>query len=221
MDLLLLPTTGTIFTHEQVKAEPVQRNTDLGYYTNFVNLLDLAAVAIPASFRSNGLPFGVSLIGPPFSDQALLTLAAQVVTQPGPSPRRSCPPGCIEIAVVGAHLSGLPLNHQLTSRGARLQCTIRTAASYRLYALPRTVPPKPGMVRDPDYSGPGIEAEIWNVPEQHLGSFLASVSWPLSIGDVQFEDGVWRKGFLCEAAAIQGAQEITLHGGWRTYLQAK
>jgi allophanate hydrolase len=217
MDVMFVPTTGTIFTHEAVQAEPIQRNTDLGFYTNFVNLLDLAAVALPADLRPNGLPFGVSLIGPAFSDEALLTMAGQFggeTSATGPSP------GCVEIAVVGAHLTGQPLNRQLTERGARLQSTTRTNPQYRLYALPGTTPPKPGLIRDPAYSGPGIEVEIWNMPEHRFGSFVAAVPHPLSIGDVQLQDGSWRKCFLCESAAIEGAQEITGHGGWRAYLSA-
>ncbi len=218
MDILFLPTTGTIFTHEAVQAEPIQRNTDLGFYTNFVNLLDLAAVALPAGVRPNGLPFGVSLIGPAFSDEALLTLAGQFS---GEASAIGVPSGCIEIAVVGAHLSGQPLNRQLTDRGARLQSTTRTGGQYRLYALPGTTPPKPGLVRDAAFSGPGIEVEVWNMPEQHFGTFVAGIPTPLSIGDVQLQDGCWRKCFLCETAAIEGAQEITAYGSWRTYLSRK
>ncbi len=216
MDVLFPPTTGTIFTHEAVRAEPVQRNTDLGFYTNFVNLLDLAAIAIPAGLRPNGLPFGVSLVGPAFSDEGLLGLAARFSSEP--SPVRPAP-GCVEIAVVGAHLSGHPLNHQLTDRGARLQATTRTGKQYRFYALPGTTPAKPGMIRDEKFSGPGIEVEVWNMPEHHFGSFVAGVPKPLSIGDVQLQDGRWCKCFLCEYAALEGAQEITSFGSWRAYLR--
>ncbi len=218
MDVLFLPTTGTIFTHEAVRAEPVQRNTDLGFYTNFVNLLDLAAVAIPAGLRPDGLPFGVSLVGLAFSDEALLGLAALFSSEPS-LVRPSGAPGCVEIAVVGAHLSGQPLNHQLTDRGARLQATMRTGKQYRFYALPGTTPPKPGMIRDESFSGPGIEVEVWNMPEHHFGSFVAGVPKPLSIGDVQLQDGRWCKCFLCEYAALEGAQEITSFGSWRAYLR--
>ena len=216
MDVLFLPTTGTIFTHEAVRAEPVQRNTDLGFYTNFVNLLDLAAIAIPAGLRPNGLPFGVSLVGPAFSDEALLGLAGLFSSEPSPSGA----PGCVEIAVVGAHLSGQPLNHQLTDRGARLQATTRTGKQYRFYALPGTTPAKPGMIRDESFAGAGIEVEVWNMPEHHFGSFVAGVPKPLSIGDVQLQDGRWCKCFLCEFAALEGAREITSFGSWRAYLES-
>jgi allophanate hydrolase len=214
MDVLFLPTTGTIFTHEAVRAEPIQRNTDLGFYTNFVNLLDLTAIAIPAGLRPNGLPFGVSLIGPAFSDEGLLGLAAKFSSEP--FPLRA--PGCVEIAVVGAHLTGQPLNHQLTDRGARLKTTVRTGGHYRFYALPGTTPAKPGMIRDDYHSGPGIEVEVWNMPEHRFGGFVAGVPKPLSIGDVQLQDGRWCKCFLCESAALEGAREITSFGSWRAYL---
>jgi allophanate hydrolase len=223
MDVLFLPTAGTIYTHEAVRAEPVQLNTNLGYYTNFVNLLDLAAVAVPAGLRPNQLPFGVSLIGPAFTDEALLALAARFhkaysdVRYPALELPR-CPPGCVQVAVVGAHLSGQPLNHQLTGRGARLHRTTRTAPGYRLYALESSVPPKPGLIRDDGFSGPGIEVEIWNVPEDQFGSFVAGVPRPLSIGDVELRDSTLVKCFLCEPAALHNAREISKFGGWRAFL---
>ncbi|MGA3190654.1 MAG: allophanate hydrolase [Bryobacteraceae bacterium] len=158
IDVMMLPTTGTIYTHEEVAAELVKLNTNLGYYTNFVNLLDLAAVAVPAGFRTNGLPFGISLIGPAFSDEALLALGDWF--QSGESIKISAP-GCVSVAVVGAHLSGQPLNWQLTERRARLVKTSKTAPGYRLYALEGTVPAKPGLVRDVKFAGAGIEVEVW------------------------------------------------------------
>jgi allophanate hydrolase len=215
MDVLFLPTTGTMFTHEAVRAEPVQRNTDLGFYTNFVNLLDLAAIAIPAGLRPNGLPFGVSLVGPAFSDEGLLGLGARFLSETCSS---SAAPGCVEIAVVGAHLTGQPLNHQLADRGARLKTIARTSGQYRFYALPGGAPSKPGMIRDESYSGPGIEVEVWNMPEHRFGGFVAGVPKPLSIGDVQLQDGRWCKCFLCESAGLEGAREITSFGSWRAYL---
>jgi allophanate hydrolase len=217
MDVLFLPTTGTIYSHQAIAADPIQLNTNLGFYTNFVNLLDLSAVAVPAGFRSNGLPFGVTFIGPAFTDKALLSIGAQFHSG-ARLHTRSCPPGCVEIAVVGAHLSGQPLNHQLTERGARLQRTTRTAANYRFYALSGTTPPKPGMIRESEHSGPGIEVEVWNMPEQRFGSFVAGIPRPLGIGDVELADGTWVKCFLCEADGIRGAQDITSLGGWRAYL---
>jgi allophanate hydrolase len=217
IDVMLLPTAGTIYTKEAVEADPIRLNTNLGYYTNFVNLMDLSAVAVPAGFRRDGLPFGVSLVGPAFSDAALLALASRYageaeVAAPGEAP------GCIHVAVVGAHLTGQPLNHQLTERGGRLVLSCRTSAEYRFYALANTTPPKPGLVREPGYSGPGIALEIWAVPSDRFGSFVAGVPPPLGIGSVQLETGAWVKGFVCEPAAMAGATDITSFGGWKGYL---
>jgi allophanate hydrolase len=213
---MVLPTTGTIYTHEAVAAEPVKLNTNLGYYTNFVNLLDLAAVAVPAGFRMNGLPFGISFIGPTFTDEALLSLAdcyhrRRAVT--------TAPTGCVAVAVVGAHLSGQPLNWQLTERGARLMKTCRTAPGYRLYALDGTVPAKPGLLRDSGFAGAGIEVEVWAVPENLFGGFVAGVPAPLGIGNATLENGDVVKCFICEGYAIEQATEITQFGGWRGYLR--
>jgi allophanate hydrolase len=224
MDVLVLPTTGTIYTHEALAAEPFKLNTNLGYYTNFVNLLDLAAVAAPAGFRANGLPFGVSFIGPAFSDEALLAVADRYhrtwAQLPGPAiDLGACPPGCIAVAVVGAHLKGQPLNRQLTERGARLIKSCRTARGYRLYALDRTMPPKPGLVRDESFDGKGIEVEVWAVPEDRFGGFVADVPPPLGIGNATLDSGETVKCFICEPYAIRGATEITHFGGWRNYLK--
>jgi allophanate hydrolase len=219
MDIMLLPTTGTIYTHEAVAADPIRLNTNLGYYTNFVNLLDLAAVAVPAGFRTTGLPFGISLIGPAFSDEALLLVADRFHRAPGPPLELQInPPGCIPVAVVGAHLTGQPLNWQLTERGARLIETTRTAPGYRLYALAGSVPPKPGLVRDEAFHGPGIELEVWAVPADRFGGYVAAVPVPLGIGNATLEDGRSVKCFICEPYAIAGATEITQFGGWRKYL---
>lgn len=215
MDILVLPTTGTIYTHAQVAAEPVELNTNLGYYTNFVNLMNLAAVAAPAGFRSTGLPFGISFIGPAFSDEGLLALAHRYLGGTA-SLVEKCP-GCVEVAVVGAHLRGEPLNHQLTERGARLLKTCRTASDYRLYALTGTVPAKPGLVRDPSFCGTGIEVEIWAMPEDRFGDFVAAIPAPLAIGAVRLDDGDDVKCFVCEPYAIAGSTEITHFGGWRGY----
>jgi allophanate hydrolase len=216
IDVMLLPTAGTIYTKEAVEADPIRLNTNLGYYTNFVNLMDLAAVAVPAGFRRDGLPFGVSFIGPAFSDAALLALASRFAGSPAQASGDA--PGCIHVAVVGAHLTGQPLNTQLAERGARLVQSCRTSPEYRLYALANTTPAKPGLVREPGFDGPGIALEIWAVPSQHFGSFVAGVPPPLGIGSVQLDTDEWVKGFICEPAAIAGATEITEFGGWKSYL---
>jgi len=215
MDVLVLPTTGTIYTHEQIAADPVRLNSNLGYYTNFVNLMDLAAVAVPAGSRPSGLPVGISLIGPAFSDEALLALAHRYLGGTTPLVEKS--PGCIEVAVVGAHLNGEPLNHQLTERGARLLKTCRTATDYRLYALSGTIPAKPGLVRDPSFRGAGIELEVWAMPEDRFGSFVAGIPTPLGIGTIRLDDGEEVKCFVCEPHALSGATDITHFGGWRAY----
>ncbi len=209
MDLLMLPTTGTIYTHDAVAADPIRLNSNLGYYTNFVNLLDLAAVAVPAGVRSTGLPFGVSFIGRAFTDESLLMVADQFhraqATVPGPPVElEALPPGCVALAVVGAHLSGQPLNWQLTERGARLIRACRTATGYRLYKLEGTAPPKPGLVRDPDFTGPGIEVEVWAVPEDRFGGFVAGVPPPLR--NRQGDARRWRDCQLLSLRAVCGAR---------------
>jgi allophanate hydrolase len=219
IDVLFLPTAGTIYTREAVEADPVRLNANLGYYTNFVNLMDLAAIAVPAAFRTDGLPFGVSLIGPAFSDRALIALAQRFLGESAGAPLDA--PGCISVAVVGAHLSGQPLNHQLTARGARLVRAGRTSRHYRLYLLAGTAPPKPALVRDPDGEGEGIDLEIWTVPEDRFGSFVADVPHPLAIGNVELDSGEWVKGFVCEPVAIRGADEITRFAGWRQFLASR
>ncbi len=215
-DLLLLPTTGTIYTHAEVEAEPIRLNSNLGYYTNFVNLLDLAAVAVPAGLRPNGLPFGVSLIGRAGSDIALLSVAGRL--DHSLKAENAVPPGCVLVAVVGAHLTGQPLNSQLTGRGARLVQTAKTAGGYKLYALANTTPPKPGLVRSPGFEGPGIEVEVWAMPTERFGSFVAAIPAPLGIGSVALADGTAVNGFVCEPFAVETAMEITEFGGWRAYL---
>jgi allophanate hydrolase len=235
VDILLLPTTGTTYTVAEIELEPIKLNTKLSYYTNFVNLLDLAGMAIPAGFRSNGLPFGVSLIGQANTDEALMHVAdklqRKLVKTAGALQTEladtdelawpQCPPGCTLLSVVGAHLTGQPLNHQLTSRKARLALTTRTAKNYRLYALPNTTPEKPGLVKSAEFAGDGIEVEVWAMPTANLGSFVAEIPSPLGIGTVELENGDLVKGFICEPIAIIGAQEITHHGGWRNYRASK
>jgi allophanate hydrolase len=215
MDVLLLPTAGTIYRKEAIAADPIRLNSNLGFYTNFVNLMDLAAIAVPAGFRSDGLPFGVSLIGPAFSDEALITLSSRYLGEA--RVEKSSPPGCVLFAVVGAHLTGQPLNYQLKDRGARLAKTCRTAGNYRMFAL-NTAPPKPGLVRESGLSGWGVEVEVWAMPQSEFGGFVAEVPAPLAIGSITLDDGTSVKGFVCEPAAISGAEEITRFGSWRNYL---
>lgn len=217
-DALLLPTTPTIFTPAQIAEQPVARNALLGTYTNFVNLLDLCAIAVPGGAREDGLPFGVSLIAPAGADRALLELAAEwrgeLVAAPSPAP---VAPETFALAVVGAHLSGEPLNGQLVALGARLVQTTTTAPGYRLYELPGSEPAKPGLVGGGPPEGAGIEVEVWELGVAAFGRFVAAVPAPLVIGTVTLADGSAVKGFLCEADALVGAREITAFGGWRNY----
>ncbi len=213
MDALLLPTAPTIYTVEELLADPVRLNSNLGTYTNFVNLLDLCGLAVPAGFRADGLPLGVTFLAPAFGDDALAEIGALFLEQPAPASPRG-----VLVSVVGAHLSGQPLNHQLTSRWAKLVRTCCTAADYRLYALANTKPPKPGLVRTPGFAGPGIETEVWEMSYAAFGEFVAEVPAPMGIGNVVLEDGSSVKGFLCEVAALDGAEDISSYRGWRAFL---
>jgi allophanate hydrolase len=234
IDVMVLPTAPRTYTIAEVAAKPIELNSNLGTYTNFVNLLDLCAIAVPAGFRPDGLPFSVSLIAPAFHDAGLLILADRLhraanstvgggsrkLDQTKPLSAEVPPPGCLLMAVVGAHLSGQPLNWQLTQRGGRLVRTCRTHPDYKFYALKGTVPAKPGLVHIPGYEGPGIEVEIWALPEDTVGSFVEGVPPPLCIGTLRLEDGSQVKGFLAEPAGIENAIEITHFGGWRKYLES-
>ncbi len=201
-DALLLPTAPGHPTLAEVAADPLGANARLGRFTNSTNLFDLAAVAVPAG-EVNGLPFGVMLIGPAFTDDRLARVAALLRPE-------------ARLAVVGAHLSGQPLNPQLLSLGARLERTTTTAPVYRLHAL-RTTPPKPGLVHVGE-GGAAVEAEIWRLPAEGLGRLLAALPRPMALGTVELSDGTRVPGFLCEPAALRDAEDITAYGGWRGYL---
>lgn len=226
--MLLLPTAPTHYRIAEIDAEPVALNSRLGHYTNFVNLLDLAAVAVPAGFTPGGLPFGVSLIAPAHEDEDLLHLAARLhrVTSKRPGALDApLPPGIaqapaagfIDVAVCGAHMTGLPLNGQLTSRGGWLVATTSTTAEYRLFALPGGPPCRPGLVRV-EQGGAAIAIEVWRMPIERFGDFVAGIPAPLGIGRLRTAEGSEVCGFLCEAAGTAGAEDITRLGGWRSYL---
>lgn len=229
IDVLLSPTAGTIYTIAELDADPVQLNSNLGYYTNYMNLLDLCGTAVPAGFMDDGLPFGVTLVAPAFHDHAVLPLADALHraadTGMGAS-RRAVPgetlaaaegDGEMLLVACGAHMSGLPLNHQLTDLGARLVRTTRSAPKYRFYALEEFSPPRPGMIRSDD-DGVSIEVEVWSIPTSNFGTFMAGIPAPLGIGTVELEDGSLEKGFICEGCAAHGARDISDLGGWRAYL---
>ena len=274
MDVLITPTAGTIYRIDAVESEPIRLNSNLGYYTNFVNLLDLAAVAVPAGFRDDRLPFGVTLVGRAGTDARLLALADRLhraadvplgalsiaipplpssgaavrvnlgpasptaLNGPGPSSvshaaspsttlggaatpgtlaAPSTPEDRISVAVCGAHMEGLPLNQQLTSRNATLVSRTRTAPKYKFYALPGGPPHRPGLVRVAT-GGAAVEVEVWSVPASHFGSFVAGIPTPLGIGRVELESGEQVPGFLCESYATPTATDITALGSWRRYL---
>jgi allophanate hydrolase len=256
MDVLVTPTAGTIYRIDAVEADPIRLNANLGYYTNFVNLLDLAAVAVPAGFRADGLPFGVTLIGRAGADAHLLALGDRLhraatiplgafgdafpgnatVTFPyepthpkifataassvaaGASGTDTVHKDRISVAVCGAHMEGLPLNQQLTSRDGVLISRTRTAAKYKFYALPGGPPHRPGLVRVSS-DGAAIEVEVWSVPATLFGSFVAGIPAPLCIGRVELESGEQVAGFVCESHATTTATDITALGTWRRYLQ--
>ncbi|NTV94702.1 MAG: allophanate hydrolase, partial [Thiobacillus sp.] len=233
VDCVLMPTAGTIYRIAELEADPIRLNSNLGYYTNFMNLLDYAATAVPAGFQADGLPFGVTLFAQRDQDGPLLRLAARMqraaaVDRAGatglPLPAAWTPPrlpsGQVRVAVCGAHLSGLPLNGQLTSRDARLVAAVKSAPEYKFYALPGGPPYRPGMVRVGEGGG-AIEMEIWELPAREFGSFVAGIPAPLGIGMVKLADGGWVQGFVCEAAAAAGAEDITALGGWRAYLAGR
>lgn len=233
MDLLVTPTAGSPYTIAAVEADPIRLNSNLGHYTNFVNLLDLSAVAVPTGFMNQGLPFGVTLVARCGQDFPLLTLAARLhvrtVATAGATPHAPhlksgapdatlFPSGQVQVAVCGAHLSGLPLNSQLTQRGGRLVRAVRSAPRYRFYLLPGGPLMRPGMVRVAQ-GGAAIEMEIWELPAREFGSFVAAIPAPLGIGSVELEDGSRLPGFVCEAYATTEARDITHHGGWRAFLE--
>lgn len=227
IDVMLTPTAGTIYRVDEMEADPIRLNANLGYYTNFMNLLDLAATAVPAGFQRDGLPFGVTLIAPPHQDGPLLHLAARMQQAlsgklgaaahalPPTEKLNLLPDGQVRVAVVGAHLSGLPLNFQLTERNARLVSTTQTAQKYRFYALPDGK--RPGLIQVSN-GGAAIACEVWEMPVSQFGSFVAGIPAPLGIGKLDLVDGSVVNGFICEPIGVVNAQDITQYGGWRAWL---
>ena len=234
IDVLLVPTAPTHYTVAAMQADPVALNRKLGAYTNFVNLLDYAAISVPSTLRPDGLPFGITLIGPCGSDWQLADLGQRyhhgtglqqgATGEPLPAPqsivglKAEATEPMVRVAVVGAHLSGMPLNGQLTERGATLDLVSETAPDYQLYALPNTVPPKPGLLRVAPGQGARIAVEVWRMPAAHYGSFVALIPQPLGIGTLSLADGSTVQGFICEPLALAGARDVSEFGGWRAYI---
>lgn len=218
VDFVLTPTAGTAYTRAEVETEPVRLNSNLGYYTNFMNLLDFSAIAVPAGRLPNGVPFGVTLFAEAFRDRQLLSWAGNFLGESEGDSGPEIPDGWIPIVVCGAHLEGLALNFQLTSRNATLVTRAQTSANYRFYALPPNddLPPRPGLVRDA--GGASIEVEVWALTADQFGDFVAQIPSPLGIGKVEVEGFGSLPGFICEPFAIPDAEEITNLGGWREFL---
>jgi allophanate hydrolase len=236
-DALVVPTTPTVFTINEVLNDPVRTNARLGTYTNFTNLADLCALAVPGVFRHDGLPAGVTLLAPAWHEADLVTVGtlmeglltlprgatkvardATLPETPAKTVSKTEVPD-FEIAVVGAHLSGMALNPQLQGLGATLVKKTSTSASYRLYVLPNTTPVKPGMVRDA--SGSKINLEVWKLRAESFAQFVSAIPAPLGIGNIELDDGHWVKGFICEPYALHQAVEITQFGGFREYLATR
>jgi allophanate hydrolase len=216
---MLTPTIGRPVTLAELTEEPVLRNSELGYYTNFMNLLDYAAVAVPTGFMANGLPWGVTLFGRAFTDQYLLSVAS-ALHGGEQAPSTAARNDKAQLVVCGAHLDGLALNWQLKRRGARLLETTHSSADYRLYALAGGPPLRPGMLRVAE-GGVAIEVEVWELPSSELGSFLTGIPAPLGLGKVQLADGRWESGFICEPYGLDGAEDISHLGGWRAWLASR
>lgn len=234
MDALLMPTAGTIYTRAEVEAEPIKLNSNLGRYTNFMNLLDLCGCAVPAGFLGNGLPWGVTFYAPAHGDALVLECAARYHAEvdlplgkssamSSAAPLPESPPATVpmmKIAVCGAHMEGLALHWQLSDRKARFVQRTLSAPCYRLYLLPANgrIPDRPGMVRVSE-GGAAIELEVWEIPQSTMGSFLVGIASPLGLGRVQLADGTTVCGFVCEGLISESAMEITSHGSWRKWLE--
>ncbi|MDX1496531.1 MAG: allophanate hydrolase [Salinisphaeraceae bacterium] len=232
LDCLLTPTAGGCFTIDELLEEPIERNSQLGYYTNFMNLLDMSAVAMPTVMAKHGLPFGVTLAAPAWSDRALLSIAMRLesvfklplgANLSGTKAGNLAAVGDtkhIDVVVCGAHLEGLPLNWQLLERGATLKAKTHTAPVYRMFALAGRPPYRPGLILD-EAKGNAIEVEVWSLPAAQFGSFVQGIPAPLGIGKVRLADGSQVSGFICEPYGINGAEEITHLGGWRPFMQQR
>jgi len=246
IDVLMVPTAPGIPTQAAVAQDPVGSNAALGRYTNAVNLMGWSALALPSAMTPRGVPFGICWVAPAGCDAALLHAArgweAEVQLPMGAQlgarvpwvhpasidlPERIAGEAVVPIGVVGAHLEGLPLHHQIVNAGARLLGRTRTAPRYKLFALPGGPPARPGLVRaniagGADAGDPqgvaSIEVEVYAFPQHAVGPFLSMIAPPLGLGSLELEDGRWIKGFICEPCGLDGATDITASGGWRYHL---
>ena len=233
VDCLLTPTAGRHFTIAEMLEEPIKRNSELGYYTNFMNLIDLASIAVPTVMTDAGMPFGVTLVGNTFSDRMLMSIANRI-QQAMPlnkgaldviaTPKNQTPVQdnqFIDVLVCGAHLEGQPLNWQLLERGATLKTKTKTAPIYDMYELAGGPPYRPALVLGSAEQGTAIDVEIWTMPSANFGSFVAGIPAPLGIGKVTLADNSQVTGFICEPYGIENAKNISQFGGWKAYLDAK
>ncbi|WP_421848923.1 allophanate hydrolase [Oricola sp.] len=232
LDMLCVPTIPTFYSVEDLEADPVQPNSNFGTYTNFVNLMDMCGIAVPTPVRSDGRPGSITLLAPAGEDARIAafatlieaegerTLGATGWARPAPPALEAAPADTIDIAVCGAHMSGLPLNGDLTSRGAVFVSAAETSADYAFYALPGAGVARPGLVRIPDGTGARIKLEVWRMPLSSFGSFMATIPQPLGIGTLNLADGSTVQGFLCEAVATEDAEDISKLADWRRYLNA-
>lgn len=231
VDVLCVPTIPTFYTVDDLTADPIGPNARLGTYTNFVNLMDMCGISVPVSPRTDARPGSVTFLAKAGHDGDVAALAEVLQQRTAPplgattwslpaSPLRdmAAGPGEIELAVVGAHMSGLPLNGELTRLGARFLFASKTAPAYRLYSLPGGPPHRPGLIRDD--GGAAIAIEVWALPTAKFGDFIRGIPRPLGIGTLTLQDGKDVKGFICEADGATGAKDVTEHGGWRAYLQS-
>ena len=245
VDVMVVPTVPRAYRVAELAEDPIGPNSALGTYTNFVNLLDLCALGVPGPFRDDGFPAGTTLIAPAGQDALLASLGAVLHAAAGttlgatgvplprapvdPAPMATAPepqsssetplgPGEVEVAVIGAHLTGMPLNRDLIALGGRLRRTVATAPEYRLYALPGGPPLRPGLVRVGPGEGRSIAAEVWALPFEGFGRFVASIPPPLGIGTLRLADGTTPKGFLCETAGLERAEDVSRYGGWRSFI---
>ncbi|MGD9386188.1 MAG: allophanate hydrolase [Thioalkalispiraceae bacterium] len=231
-DFLVTPTAGTIYTLDEVENNPIELNSNLGYYTNYMNLLDYTSIAVPSGFTKQGLPFGVTLVSTAFSDRKLLNYAGRLqhalnlplgaTNNKYPEKEVACAAAnnLMSIVVCGAHMSELPLNAQLLERDATLVKKCTSAPHYQLVALPGGPPERPGMIRT-NKGGVAIEVEVWEMPAEHFGSFLAGIPHPLGLGKVELDNGDWEPGFICEAYIEAESTNISSYGGWRSYIHNK
>ena len=225
VDILITPTAFSHPSIEQVAAEPIAVNSELGKFTNYMNLLDLCGIAIPGIDAEDGKPFGITLVAKAMEDAKLLDTASvmqSLIAGEGPT---STEKGLfdrkrMQIVVCGAHMEGLPLNHQLLERGGVLKKKTTTSKTYELYALPGGPPERPGLVEAAE-GGAEIQVEVWEIISSTVGSFLAGIPKPLGLGSIRLADGSLKQGFICEGIGINGAKNVSEFGGWRAYLDSK